>query len=68
MFRGNQRFRKDKVSRPVLDRSWADLARQKGSEREAFGDLSWVKKGKEKRCEKRSRLGRLGGLQSFVVG
>ena len=33
----------------------------KGLKREAFADLSWVKKGNEQRCEKRSRLGRSWG-------
>ena len=41
----------------------------KGSKREAFAGLSWVKKGKEKRCEKRSRLGRSwGGVEQSVRG
>ena len=42
------RFSQDKVTRLVLDRSCVDLGGQKGSSWEAFWDLSWVKKGKEK--------------------
>ena len=48
MFREHRLFRTKVVSRHVLRRSWADLGRQKGSSWEAFWDLSWAKKGKEK--------------------
>ena len=69
MFRENRRFRTKVVSRHVLGRSWVDLGRQKGSSWEAFWDLSWVKKGKEKRGEKGPRLGKvLGGVEPIVVG
>ena len=61
-------FSQDKVSRRLLGRSWADLGRQKGSSWEAFWDLSWVKKGEGKRCEKRPRLARSwGGVGPIVV-
>ena len=61
-------FLKKVVSRHVLGRSWADLGDQKGSSWEAFCDLSWVKKGKAMRCEKRPRLASsLGGGDPIVV-
>ena len=44
------------------------MGRQKGSSWEAFWDLSWVKKGKALRCEKRPRLAMpLGGVDAFSV-
>ena len=52
-------FEKKVVSRRVLGRSWVDLGGQKGSSWEAFGGQVGVGKGKEKRCEKRPRLGPL---------
>ena len=68
VFRGNRRFSKNKVLRRVLGRSWVDLGRQKGSSWEAFWDLSWVKKGKALRCEKRPRLAMpWGGVDSIGV-
>ena len=44
----NRPFSRKVVSRRLLGRSWVDLGRQEGSSWEAFWDLSWVKKGKEK--------------------
>ena len=68
IFRENQRFRKKVVSRHVSGRSWVDLGRQKGSSWEAFWDLSWVKKGKALRCEKRPRLAMpWGGVEPIGV-
>ena len=55
-FLKNRPFRRKVVSRRLLGRSWVDLGGQKGSSWEAFCDLSWVKKGKAMRCEKRPRL------------
>ena len=68
IFRENLCFRTKVVSRRVLGRSWVDLGRQKGSFWEAFWDLSWVKKGKALRCEKRPRLAMpWGGVHPIVV-
>ena len=52
VFRENQGFRENIVSRRVLDRSWLDLGSQKASSWEAFGGQVAVGKGKKSDAKK----------------
>ena len=52
VFRENRGFRKNIVSRRVLDRSWLDLGGQKASSWEAFGGQVEVRKAKKSDAKK----------------